>query len=233
MNYFFCNNIQNGEGALSPEESLHCFKVLRKKEGDVIYILDGIGGEYEAEIDSISKRELTFKVINTKVHLAKGPNIHIVVAPTKNINRIEWLLEKATEVGVSAFTFIECDHSERKVIKLDRLNKIVQGATKQSGNYFLPVLNDIISFEYFLSKDIDGKVIIGYCDGDRKKLKEAIEGVDDNYTIIIGPEGDFSVDEIEMVKAKGISLVTLGETRLRTETAALTALIQLKTLLDA
>jgi 16S rRNA (uracil1498-N3)-methyltransferase len=233
MNYFFCENLIGDSGALSTEEAAHCFKVLRKKEGDTIYILDGNGGEYSCEIELISKRELSFKVINKSVHERSSVNIHIAVAPTKNISRIEWLLEKATEVGVSEFTFLECEHSERKVIKEERLAKIVQGATKQSGNFYLPKMNGLVKFSEFITDLNIDRTFIGYCEGERKTLLSQLNQSDEDILLIIGPEGDFSNSEVELALSKGVSPISLGNTRLRTETAALVGLVQIKSIIDA
>lgn len=232
MNYFFTDNIQGNIGELTTEEAAHCFKVLRKKVDDIIYLLDGNGNEYQARITSISKRDLSFEIIESAFHKAPDWHFHLVVAPTKNMARIEWLLEKTTEVGISEITLVICDHSERKVVKEERLTKILIGAMKQSGNFYLPKLNSLVSIKDCLSSNFDGDRFIGYCEGERTYLSQALNKNQKNVQLFIGPEGDFSESEIEMALKQSIKPISLGDSRLRTETAALAGIIQLQTILN-
>jgi len=147
----------------------------------------------------------------------------LAVAPTKMNDRYEWFLEKATEIGIDSITPIICDHSERKVIKTERFDKILQSAMKQSLSYYLPTLHPLISFKEFIKQDFSDQLFIAHCeDTERKSLKQALQPKQD-VIILIGPEGDFSTKEIELAIAKSFSPVTLGNTRLRTETAAIVA----------
>lgn len=232
MNYFYSNDIQENFGTLTGQEASHCFKVLRKKEGDIINVLDGKGGLYKSKIITLSKNELQFEVIETIFHERPQLNIHIAIGPTKNISRIEWLLEKATEVGVSGFTFIQCENAQRNIVKMHRLEKIVQSAAKQSGNFYLPQINEMVDFEHFLkSAEFDQK-LMGYCQGKLSSIKSVLNRSSSSLLLIIGPEGDFSPNEIRIAKQNNVELITLGHNRLRTETAALVALIKVKTMFD-
>ncbi len=209
--------------SFSKEESKHITKVLRKKEGDILHITNGKGWCFEAEI-SVAGTKKCLSIIVSKQFKAKHEyNLHLAVAPTKMNDRFEWFLEKATEIGIDSITPIICDHSERKIIKQDRFEKIVQSAMKQSLHYHLPKLNEAISFNNFVKQDFKGQLFIAHCEKfDRKSLKRELE-VKQDITILIGPEGDFSVKEIEMALQHRFIPVTLGETRLRTETAAIVA----------
>jgi len=165
----------------------------------------------------------TAKIISQKQQPKRDYNLHLAVAPTKINDRYEWFLEKATEIGIDSITPIICDHSERKVIKPERFERILQSAMKQSLNCYLPKLNDAISFKDFINLDFEGDLFIAHCEEtDRKYLKQQLNPKTD-ITILIGPEGDFSVKEITEALKNNFIPVTLGETRLRTETAAIVA----------
>jgi 16S rRNA (uracil1498-N3)-methyltransferase len=207
----------------SKEESKHIVKVLRKSVGDVLHITNGNGWLFNAEIQMADIKHCIAVIISKKEQPKRNYELHLAVAPTKMNDRYEWFLEKATEIGIDTITPIICDHSERKVIKIDRFEKIVQSAMKQSLNCYLPKLNTAILFKDFLNQDIDGQKFIAHCeDTHRKSLKQELK-VNSKITILIGPEGDFSVKEIEMAIQNKFIPVTLGETRLRTETAAIVA----------
>lgn len=205
------------------EESKHIVKVLRKKEGDTLSITNGQGWLFTAQITIADIKKCAAKIIDKTYFENHKYNLHLAVAPTKMNDRYEWFLEKATEIGINSITPIICDHSERKVIKPERFEKIIQSAMKQSLQYHLPKLNAAISFKQFMQQEFTGQLFIAHCEElDKKSLKNEMEA-NTEITILIGPEGDFSVKEIEMALAHNFIPVTLGSTRLRTETAAIAA----------
>ena len=205
------------------EESKHIVKVLRKSEGDILHVTNGLGNLFHCEITLASDKKCTVKINQTESQKPTDFYLHLAVAPTKMNDRFEWFLEKATEIGIHEITPIICEHSERKVIKTERFDKIIQSAMKQSLQYFLPKLNEPVSFKEFINKKHDGTLFIAHCEEtDKKLLKEAIVPKE-KYTILIGPEGDFSEKEIETALQNNYIPVSLGNTRLRTETAAVVA----------
>jgi len=207
----------------SKEESKHIVKVLRKTVGDVLQLTNGKGWLFEAEILNSEIKGCQAKIISRNLQAQKSYRLHLAVAPTKMNDRYEWFLEKATEIGVDKITPIICDRSERKIIKEDRFEKILQSAMKQSLSCYLPKLNKAISYKEFITQDFNGQRFIAHCEESaRKTLKHELK-VKSDVTILIGPEGDFSVKEIEMAIQNKFIPVTLGETRLRTETAAIVA----------
>lgn len=205
------------------EESKHIVKVLRKSVGDVLHITNGLGWMFDAEIINADIKKCQANISNAKQHPKREYKLHLAVAPTKMNDRFEWFLEKATEIGIDTITPILCDHSERKVIKLDRFEKILQSAMKQSLQCYLPTINELTPFNNFVNQDFEGQKYIAHCeDSDRKSLKRQLKP-DQDIVILIGPEGDFSVKEIETALQHNFIPVTLGNTRLRTETAAIAA----------
>ena len=205
------------------EESKHIVKVLRKSVGDVLHITNGLGWMFDAEITNADIKKCQANISNAKQHPKREYKLHLAVAPTKMNDRFEWFLEKATEIGIDAITPILCDHGERKVIKLDRFEKILQSAMKQSLQCYLPTINELTPFNNFVNQDFEGQKYIAHCeDSDRKSLKNQLKP-DQDIVILIGPEGDFSVKEIETALQHNFIPVTLGNTRLRTETAAIAA----------
>lgn len=225
MQLFYSPDIPEDSNTFSfaREESKHIVKVLRKSVGDTLYITNGNGILLTAEIEFISNNKCNAKIVSKEKQEKRNYNIHLAVAPTKMNDRYEWFLEKATEIGIDTVTPIICDHSERKVIKKERFERILQSAMKQSLNCYLPKLNDAISFKDFINQEIKGQLFIAHCeDTDRKSLKNELKAKT-GVTILIGPEGDFSVKEIEMALKHNFIPVTLGTTRLRTETAAIVA----------
>ncbi|WP_432671064.1 16S rRNA (uracil(1498)-N(3))-methyltransferase [Flavobacterium sp. SM2513] len=203
------------------EESKHIVKVLRKSEGDVLHVTNGLGLVFKAEIIIGMDTKCQVKIIGIEKQNPLSYKLHLVVAPTKMNDRYEWFLEKATEIGVTSITPIICDRSEKKFIKNDRFEKIIQSAAKQSLQSYFPILNDVVSFKDFIkSKENSGAFLIAHCEETNKKsLKETIKKGTE-ITLLIGPEGDFSDAEIKLALENGFIPVTLGETRLRTETAA-------------
>ena len=205
------------------EESKHIVKVLRKNVGDSLHITNGKGWLFIAKISVPNINKCVAKIVSKELQAKRDYNLHLAVAPTKMNDRYEWFLEKATEIGIDSITPIICDHSERKFIKMERFERILQSAMKQSLNCYLPKLNDTISFQDFINQDFEGELFIAHCEEtDKKSLKQKLNPKTD-VTILIGPEGDFSVKEINDALNNKFNPVTLGETRLRTETAALVA----------
>ena len=205
------------------EESKHIVKVLRKNVGDILHITNGEGWLFTAEIAIPNINKCLANIVSKTFQPKHDYNLHLAVAPTKMNDRFEWFLEKATEIGIDTITPIICDHSERKIIKPDRFEKILQSAMKQSLNCYLPKLNEAINFKDFLNQNFYGDIFMAHCEEtDRKSLKQELKPKK-NITILIGPEGDFSSKEIEMAIKNKFIPVTLGTTRLRTETAAIVA----------
>lgn len=203
------------------EESKHIVRVLRKKENDKIFITNGKGFLFECEIIVASEKKCEVKIIGSKFFRPRDYKLHLVVAPTKMNDRYEWFLEKATEIGIDEITPVICEHSERKQVNLERLEKILLSATKQSLQYYLPKLNQAVTFSEFIkNKTGKGQLFIAHCEEtDKKELADQIKP-GQKVTVLIGPEGDFSEKEISLALAGGYIPVSLGSTRLRTETAA-------------
>ena len=225
MQLFYNSDIneQTTQFSFDKEESKHIVKVLRKTAGDLLHITNGKGWLFIAEVTIPDVRSCLVTIILKEFKLKHAYNLQIAVAPTKMNDRFEWFLEKAVEIGVNTITPIICDHSERKLIKLERFEKIVQSAMKQSLSCYLPKLNDAMTFKDFINHEFNGQLFIAHCEEtDKKSLKKLLKKNED-YTILIGPEGDFSTNEIEMAITHGFKPVTLGDTRLRTETAAIVA----------
>nr|WP_321222803.1 16S rRNA (uracil(1498)-N(3))-methyltransferase [uncultured Psychroserpens sp.] len=205
------------------EESRHIIKVLRKSIGDILHITNGDGYLFTAEITIADVKNCIANITSSTLQPKRHYNLHLAVAPTKMNDRYEWFLEKATEIGIDTITPIICDNSERKVIKAERYEKIIQSAMKQSLNCYLPKLNEAITFKDFISKDFNGLTFIAHCEEtDKKSLKQLIKP-NETITVLIGPEGDFSTKEIELALQHDFKAVMLGDTRLRTETAAIVA----------
>lgn len=225
MHVFYTPDINSSEYILNEEESRHCMKVLRLVIGDNVHLIDGQGGLYEAEIIAETKRNVTLHIQKVfKEYQKRNHRLHIAVAPTKNIDRLEWFLEKATEIGIDEITPIICERSERKIVKEDRLNKVITSAVKQSLQAYHPVLNEAITFKELISKyDATYKMIAHCIDGEPRGFISQVSSPGQSYLILIGPEGDFSPAEIALALQNNFKPLTLGNTRLRTETAALAA----------
>lgn len=216
-------NVDSYSYTLSKDESKHVIRVLRKTEGDTIYVTNGQGYLFTTSIIIANPNKCKLAIRSYIYQKPREYKLHLAVAPTKLNDRFEWFLEKATEIGVTQITPILCDHSERKVIKEDRFNKIIQSAMKQSLHYHLPVLNPLTPLRNFIDSVDTNSCYIAHCEeGQKNSLKDTITKKN-TYTILIGPEGDFSSIEIEKALAMGIKAVTLGTSRLRTETAAIVA----------
>jgi 16S rRNA (uracil1498-N3)-methyltransferase len=225
MQLFFNPNINNTETSFvfDREESKHIIKVLRKKESDILFVTNGLGYLFKTEIALASDSKCMVNILSFEKQDEPKLHLHLVVAPTKMNERYEWFLEKATEIGVQEITPIICEHSERKIIKTDRFQKIIESAMKQSLHYYLPKFNEPILFKDFIKKEINGQKFIAHCEEtDKKSLKNELK-INTDCTILIGPEGDFSVKEIQLALDNNYIPVSLGNTRLRTETAAIVA----------
>ncbi|WP_435262197.1 16S rRNA (uracil(1498)-N(3))-methyltransferase [Tenacibaculum sp. nBUS_03] len=231
MQLFYNKHISEStkQFTFNKDESRHIIRVLRKKEGDKLYITNGNNYLFTVEIIIANDKKCIASIINKEEKTcARNYYLHVAIAPTKNNDRLEWFLEKATEIGIDEITPIICKNSERKVVKTERLTKIIQSAMKQSLQYKLPKLNEPIKFSEFIHKKFSSQLFIAHCenDGDKDTLKKSIK-LATSYTVLIGPEGDFSTEEIKKSLAQKFSPITLGNTRLRTETAGLAAVQQI------
>lgn len=224
MHLFYTPDITGEEYILPDEESKHCVKVLRLKTGETLSLVDGKGNLYHCVIDHLDVRHCVVKCIEKITAYGKRNfRLHVAIAPTKNIERIEWFLEKCTEIGIDEITPLLCDHSERKIIKPERLEKVIIAAMKQSLKAYLPVLHPLTGFRDFVQQHREGLKCIAHCEeGEKKRLNDLYVAGQD-ATILIGPEGDFSAQEITLAIACQFVPVNLGENRLRTETAGLVA----------
>ncbi len=209
---------------LNEEESKHAVRVLRLEPGAEVQLIDGRGGLYTAQIKDAHPKRTILQITNVITEYNKRNHyLHIAIAPIKNLDRLEWFLEKATEIGIDEISLIICRRSERKEVKVDRLNKIIISAIKQSLKAYHPVLNGPIAFDAFLSLQFEGQKFIAHCENtDKTSLNNGLKK-QGKYLILIGPEGDFAPAEIEMALYNGFKAITLGDSRLRTETAALEA----------
>ncbi|WP_439882995.1 16S rRNA (uracil(1498)-N(3))-methyltransferase [Pontibacter sp. MBLB2868] len=233
MHLFYTPDISGEIYTLNEEESKHCTRVLRLQQGDTVYLVDGIGGMYTAVIQDAHQKKCQLQVIDKQIEYGKLPYVsHIAVAPTKNMDRMEWFVEKAVEIGVSEITFLLCEHSERKNLRLDRLEKIAVSAMKQSQKGYMPLMNDLTPFHRFVQKAFSDSTFIAHLEDDATKSLKDYYSFGQPHCIMIGPEGDFSPAEIKAAYAEGIRPVTLGQSRLRTETAALVACHTLNVLHD-
>lgn len=224
MNLFYAPKINGHLYSLDREESRHITKVLRKKQGDIIHFTDGKGWFYETKINELGSRDCSVEVINKfEGDDKRSSKLHIAIAPTKNNDRFEWFLEKSTEIGIDEITPIICDHSERKIVKIERLNKVITSAVKQSLKSFHPKLNMQLNLKDFLKSKFSGQKFIAYIDKDVTLELSTSFVPNKDILILIGPEGDFRPEEVELAKQNGFIPVSLGKSRLRTETAGIVA----------
>jgi 16S rRNA (uracil1498-N3)-methyltransferase len=228
MALFYVPNLASGT-VLPEEESQHAVKVLRLQVGDSIVVVDGVGGFYHARITNPHPKHCVFEITETLLEYGKrNYKLHIAIAPTKNIERLEWFIEKATEIGIDEITPVICRFSERKVVKEERLEKIIVAAAKQSVKAYFPVLNPLCTFDELLKKHSASQKFIAHCyEEDKRLLQTEITKLSD-VLILIGPEGDFSKEEVQKAISQGFVPVSLGESRLRTETAGVVAACTLK-----
>ncbi|WP_207429184.1 16S rRNA (uracil(1498)-N(3))-methyltransferase [Pedobacter sp. SYSU D00535] len=230
MILFYTPDIAGDNYQLNEEESRHCIKVLRLDTDDEVFLVDGKGGFYKAKITSANAKKTILQVLEKQTDYGKrNYYLHIAVAPTKNIERLEWFLEKATEIGIDEVSPIICDRSERREVKTERLNRIITSAVKQSLKAYHPILNEPRRFRNFISETIssaDQKFVAHCMEGEKFPLKEKTE-LGRRYLILIGPEGDFTREELQLAQENGFLPITLGSSRLRTETAALEACFEI------
>lgn len=220
--------------ALPDDEAVHAVRVLRLGEGDAIWVTDGKGSWYDCRVAMATPKRCAVTIEDTRQWQRPWhSNIEVAVAPTKNMDRMEWLVEKATEIGVDAIHFVECANSERRVIKTERVQKIVVSAMKQSHKATLPSVMPLRRFGDVVKMPFEGQKFIAHCydqsdvgGGEKPFLMDCIRA-DEPTLVLIGPEGDFSIDEVRAAEAAGFVSVSLGESRLRTETAALAAIYQM------
>ncbi|MDR1004990.1 MAG: 16S rRNA (uracil(1498)-N(3))-methyltransferase [Prevotellaceae bacterium] len=223
MHLFYTPDIQTN-AELPEEEAAHCLRVLRLTQGDEIELTDGKGNFYRARISVATNKRCRVDLMETipQEPLWSG-HLHLALAPTKHSDRTEWLAEKATEIGIDELTFLQCRFSERKVLKTERIHKILVSAAKQSLKARLPQLNGLTDFRAFVTRPFAGQKFIAHCyEGDKLQLKDELRQGED-AVVMIGPEGDFSEEEVQLALANGFRPVSLGKSRLRTETAALVA----------
>jgi 16S rRNA (uracil1498-N3)-methyltransferase len=224
MHLFYTPDISENIYTLNEIESKHCIKVLRLGTNDTIQLIDGKGGFYNAKITEPNPKRCTVEITKTQKEFGKRNHyLHIAIAPTKNIDRFEWFLEKATEIGIDEITPILCEHSERKAIKPERLEKIIISAVKQSLKGYKPKLNELTNLDDFLKMNFKENKFIAHCEETNKILLKNNYNKGSNAIILIGPEGDFSPQEITLAKDNNFLEISLGESRLRTETAGVVA----------
>jgi len=224
MQLFYVPNISGAEVILNETESKHAIRVLRLIEGNDVQIIDGNGGFYEAVISDAHPKRCKLQITRSEKEFGeRNFHLHIAIAPTKNIDRFEWFLEKCTEIGIDEITPLLSEHSERKVIKPDRLKKILVSAIKQALKAHLPKLNDLTTLKDLIAKSGSSKKFIAHCNiGEKNHLKNEITKGED-VLILIGPEGDFGPEEVLLAKENGFTEISLGKSRLRTETAGIVA----------
>ncbi len=227
--YFYVPNAAT-ETELPLDEAMHALRVLRIKSGDEIFLMDGEGSFYRAEVTLAATKRCLYEIRETMPQERSwNGHIQLAIAPTKMVDRMEWMAEKATEVGFDELSFLNCTFSERKVMRTVRLDKIIVSAVKQSHKAWKPIVNQMVSFKDFIDAPRKGKKFICHCyeEVERKdyftELGKACGTDDDDVTVLIGPEGDFSIDEVRYAVDHGYESVTLGTSRLRTETAGLMA----------
>ncbi len=233
VRYFYVPDAAN-QVELPAEEATHALRVLRLKGGDEIFLMDGEGSFYRAEVTAASSKRCLYEIKeNMPQKRAWKGHIHLAIAPTKMMERIEWMAEKATEIGFDELSFLNCQFSERKVVKTPRIDKIVISAVKQSHKAWKPVVNELESFKEFIQTPRSGRKFICHCYEEVEKkdffteinlCTDASQESDaDDITVLVGPEGDFSIDEVRFALENGYESVSLGTSRLRTETAGLVA----------
>ncbi len=224
MHIFYTPELSGNTYTLDETESKHCIRVLRLEKGDEITLVDGRGGFFTAEIADPNPKRCLVNVIKSDLNFGlRNFQVQVAIAPTKNIERIEWFLEKATEIGINRITPLLCHHSERKEIKHERLEKVMVSAMKQSLKAYLPQLDHLTKFSEFIRQPFDGLKFIAHCEEQHREVLKNVMIPGKNYLILIGPEGDFSPEEIKMAIASGFVPVSLGNSRLRTETAGVVA----------
>jgi len=221
MTAFFTPSLKEGLQTIDGDEALHCSKVLRKKAGDPCLVFDGSEIYHVAELTNVTSKQCTFDIIKTETVLPQRYKLNVAISPTKNMQRFEWFLEKAIEMGIRKIWPMICERTERRKLNMHRCQKIIISAAKQSGNYHLPELGEMIGFKECLKiKQTSGNnPYIAYCSNALPYIKDLLDPMPKELNILIGPEGDFSEQEINLAKANGLKGLSLGKSRLRTETA--------------
>ncbi len=224
MHLFYAPELKNNFHELSPEESKHCIKVLRLSSGDIVHLTDGRGTLYQTHIIDANPRKCRVEIDSSQVAPQNRPfYLHLAVAPTKNLKRFEWLVEKVTEIGVDEITPIRCFHSERKTLNTQRLQRIMVAAMKQSLKTRLPLLHDMQPFSGVTGKQTQAEKYMAHLENNAPLHLQDAYSAGRDVLILIGPEGDFSQEEIEQARSRGFKTVILGKSRLRTETAGIAA----------
>ena len=227
--YFFVPDAAQ-QTELPADEAMHALRVLRLKSGDEMFLMDGEGNYYRAQVTIAATHRCFYEILETMPQERQWQGrVHLAIAPTKMMDRIEWMVEKATEIGVDEVSFLNCQFSERRLVKTTRLEKIIVAAVKQSHKAYKPQLHEIESFKAFIHEPREGRKFIAHCyeEVPRSYLFEELkkDGGTEDATVMIGPEGDFSIEEVKMAVEAGWLSVHLGESRLRTETAGLSAIM--------
>ena len=230
--YFFVPDAAH-QTELPADEAMHALRVLRLKGGDEIFLMDGVGNYYRAQVTIAATHHCYYEILE---HLPQEPewtgHLHLAIAPTKMMERMEWFAEKATEIGVDEISFLNCKFSERRLLKMPRMEKIVISAVKQSHKAWNPVLHEMMSFKDFIRQPREGRKFIAHCYDEipRAYLFDELRksSAPEELTVMIGPEGDFSLDEVQDAIAAGYQSVHLGTSRLRTETAGLSAVMMMR-----
>jgi len=224
MQLFYAPDLIGDRYTLPEQESKHCIRVLRMQTGDQINLTDGKGNMFLAELISEDPRHCEVKLVERQKEYGKrNYNIHVAIAPTKNINRFEWFLEKTTEIGIDEITPVICQRSERKVVKVERLSKVITAAMKQSVKAYHPQLHEATRFKDLLQTDFKGQKFIAYVEEGEHPLLQSVYTKGGDALILVGPEGDFSPEEVKIALTNGYKTVSLGDSRLRTETAGVVA----------
>lgn len=227
QHYFYTTEPQSL--TLPDEEAQHASRVLRLQAGDEIFLMDGRGNFYNATITESTKKACRYDIIATMPQSPEWPyHIHLAMAPTKNMDRTEWMVEKATEIGINELTLLNCQWSERRIVKHERIERILVSAMKQSRKAWLPQLNDMTDFADFIAMPRSGQKFICHCHSDNLPLLKDQLSHNDDALVMIGPEGDFSPAEVAAAEAAGFMSVSLGTSRLRTETAAIVATVMMR-----
>jgi 16S rRNA (uracil1498-N3)-methyltransferase len=222
VNLFYQPKIEEGVLHLDAEESRHATKVLRMAKGDELHLTNGKGFLYTCRITDADSKKCSFEIIERTHFKKRDFQIHIAIAPTKNIDRTEWFVEKATEIGIDQISFILCQNSERKHINLERTEKIAVSAMKQSGQAWLPKISPLTPFKEIIKYEAPQK-FIAFVDEQNPNHLKSLASANGNYLVLIGPEGDFRAEELSLALTKDFKKVSLGSNRLRTETAGLVA----------
>ena len=230
--YFFVPDAAQ-QTELPADEAMHALRVLRLKSGDEMFLMDGEGNYYRAQVTIAATHRCFYEILETMPQERQWQGrVHLAIAPTKMMDRIEWMVEKATEIGVDEVSFLNCQFSERRLVKTTRLEKIVVSAVKQSHKAYKPQLHEIESFKAFIHEPREGRKFLAHCyeEVPRSYLFEELkkDGGTEDATVMIGPEGDFSIEEVKMAVEAGWQSVHLGESRLRTETAGLSAIMMMQ-----